>query len=63
MDDLAFLAAAQAGAEAVSAATINEDIGGHKCTVKLAANEGVPAAVASALNGFLGKLQERARKG
>ncbi|KAA6410223.1 MAG: hypothetical protein FRX48_05644 [Lasallia pustulata] len=62
VDDLAFLAAAQAGAEAVSAATINEDIGGHKCTVKLAANEGVPAAVASALNGFLGKLQERARK-
>lgn len=62
-DDLAFLAAAQEGAGGVSAATISEDIGGHGCTVKLTANEGVPAAVASAFREMLSKLQKCARKG
>ena len=62
-DDLAFLAAAQEGADAVSAATICKDVGGHGYTVRLAANDGVPVAVASALREILSKLQERARKG
>lgn len=62
-DDLAFLAAAQEGADGVSAATISEGLGGHGCTIKLAANKGIPAAVVSGFHTILGKLQERARKG
>lgn len=62
-DDLAFLAAAQEGADAVSAATISEDIGGHGCMINLAANEGVPKAVVSSMREILDKLQERAKKG
>ena len=62
-DDFAFVAAAKEHPSAVSAATVEECTDGSGLTIRLAANDGVPPAVADTLRAMLELLARCAERG
>ena len=62
-DDFAFVAAAKEHPTAVSAATLEERTDGSGLTIRLAANDGVPPAVADTLRAMLELLAGCAERG
>ena len=62
-DDFAFVAAAKEHPTAVSAATVEECTDGSGLTIRLAANDGVPPAVAETVRTLLEWLAKCAERG